>query len=94
MILFPLAISVVLAWDANSAGDDVTSYRVYVGILSLIAGNPPLVSYSTTNTQYQVDGLDYGTEYFFTVTAVNSNGMESNYSNEIQYTPRHGKKPD
>jgi chitodextrinase len=39
------------------------------------------------DTQYQVDGLTYGTTYWFVVTAINSDGLESAYSNEVAYTP-------
>ena len=61
-----------------------------VGIQSLRAGNPPLTGYSTQEAQFQVEGLDYGTEYFFCVTAINLAGLESEYSNEVQYTPKPG----
>ena len=87
-LVFPLiAASVLLAWDA-SPDPDVALYRLYVGIQSiqsLRAGNPPLTGYSAQEAQFQVDGLDYGTEYFFCVTAINLAGLESEYSNEVQY---------
>ena len=90
-LVFPLiAASVLLAWDA-SPDPDVAGYRLYVGIQSLQEGNPPLLAYPpTTELQYRVEGLDYGTEYFFCVTAtakVNSAELESGYSNEVQFTP-------
>ena len=92
-LVFPLiAASVLLAWDA-SPDPDVAGYRLYVGIQSLQEGNPPLLAYPpttespTTELQYQVEGLDYGTEYFFCATATNSAGLESGYSNEVQFTP-------
>lgn len=89
-MVFPLiAASVLLAWDA-SPDPDAALYRLYVGIQSLSASNPPLTSYSTQEAQFQVDGLDYGTEYFFCVTAINLAGLESEYSNEVQYTPKPG----
>ena len=70
---------------------DVVLYRLYVGIQSLRAGNPPLTVYPTQEAQFQVDGLDYRTEYFFCVTAINLAGLESEYSNEVQYTPKPGE---
>ena len=91
-LVFPLiAASVLLAWD-SSPDPDVALYRLYVGIQSLQAGNPPLneSGYPVEDTQFEVTGLDYGTEYFFCVTAINFDGMESGYSNEVQYTPKPG----
>ena len=91
--MFPLiAASVLLAWDA-SPDPDVALYRLYVGIQSLRAGNPPLTGYSTQEAQFQVDGLDYGTDYFFCVTTINLAGLESEYSNEVQYTPTPAPEP-
>ena len=72
----------MLTWDASI---DAVSYRLYVGIQSLKAGNPPLVSYPTNQTQHQVDGLDFGTKYYFCATASGANGVESGYSGEVQY---------
>jgi chitinase len=93
-LVFPLiAASVLLAWD-TSPDPDVALYRLYVGIQSLRAGNPPLTGYSTQEAQFQVNGLDYGTEYFFCVTAINFAGLESEYSNEVQYTATPGNGPD
>ncbi len=71
-------------------------YRLYVGIQSLQAGNPPLtrLSADARRLQYQVEGVDYGTEYFFCVTAINLAGLESEYSNEVQYTPKPGNGHD
>ena len=90
-LVFPLiAASVLLAWDA-SPDPDAALYRLYVGIQSLRAGNPALTGYSTQEAQFQVNGLDYGTdEDFFCVTAINLAGLESEYSNEVQYTPTPG----
>jgi hypothetical protein len=92
-LVFPLiAASVLLAWDA-SPDPDVALYRLYVGIQSLRAGNPPLTGYSTQKAQFQVDGLDYGRDYFFCVTAINLAGLESEYSNEVKYTPTPEPEP-
>ncbi|MGA7902253.1 MAG: fibronectin type III domain-containing protein [Terrimicrobiaceae bacterium] len=87
-----IAASVLLVWDASPV-PDVVLYRLYVGIQSLRAGNPPLTGYSTQKAQFQVDGLDYGTDYFFCVTAINLAGLESEYSNEVQYTPTPAPEP-
>jgi hypothetical protein len=85
-----LAVSVTLAWDPVI---EASSYRLYVGIQSLRAGNPPITCYPTETwiagrptTQQKVDGLDIGTQYFFVATAF-ANELESGYSNEVTYTP-------
>ena len=84
-----LAASVLLAWDPNPEADNVALYKVYVGIQSMAAGNPSLIGYpvSTPETEYLVEGLSYGTKYFFVATAINFEGLESGYLNEVVYTP-------
>ena len=84
-----LAASVMLGWD-KSPEATVSKYKLYVGIQSMVAGNPALVSYEIANSSaaptYKVDGLDLGTQYFFVVTAVDGQGLEFGYSNEVAYT--------
>ncbi|TSA16360.1 hypothetical protein D4R75_13585, partial [bacterium] len=78
---------VTLKW--NKVPDtDLKRYRIYRGtaspantlIDSTSAGNPN----DTTRT---ITGLTNGTTYYFRVTAVDSAGNESAYSNEISATP-------
>jgi hypothetical protein len=76
------AASVTLQWDRNLE-PDIALYRLYVGIQSIKAGNPPLLGFSTQDTIFSVDGLDYLTTYYFVVTAVNRAGLESGYNNEV-----------
>jgi hypothetical protein len=89
--LWILAASVTLAWDSVP---DAALYRLYVGMQSMVAGNPPLVGYTVPvdDNTWTVDGLNYRQEYFFVVTAVNFDGLESGYSNEVEYEPRHGNQ--
>ena len=75
--------SVILTWDANPE-PDVEGYKIYMGTAS---GN-----YSQTNNVGNVvvatlSGLTTGTTYYFVATAYNTSGLESDYSNEISFTP-------
>jgi hypothetical protein len=87
-ILLVLAASVTLIWD-RSPSPDILLYRVYTGIQSMLVGNPPLTGNSVTDgsMEFTVTGLDFRTLYYFVVTAINGDGLESGYSNELQYKP-------
>lgn len=72
---------VVLAWDANSE-TDLAGYKVYKGTASrayTLAVDLPGKSSSPTHT---VTGLSAGM-WYFAVTAYNTAGQESGYSNEV-----------
>lgn len=73
--------SVVLTWDASTS-PDVVGYNVY---RSGVSGGP----YTELNGSLPVAGLTYtdtavlaGQTYYYVVTAVDSEGIESAYSNE------------
>jgi hypothetical protein len=76
-----LAGDVALAWDAVSA-TNLAGYKVYYGTASrsyltpLPAGIQ--TSYTVTSSHFQP-----GQTYYFTVTAFDSSGTESSYSNEV-----------
>ena len=76
------AASVTLAWDGNTESD-LAGYKVHYGGSSGNYTNSTDVGNVTTN---RVDGLMQGARYFFVVTAYNTNGLESEPSNEISYT--------
>ena len=76
-----IAADVVLAWDANSE-TDLAGYKVYYGTVSRTYGSPVTVGNTTT---YTAQNLAPGT-YYFTVTAYNTAGAESGYSNEVSTT--------
>jgi hypothetical protein len=73
---------VALIWDA-STDPSVTGYRFYVGTASRVYSTPAAAGLDAT---YTVKGLVSGRTYYFAVTARNSAGLESGYSNEVQYT--------
>jgi hypothetical protein len=84
LLLVPAAAvagDVTLQWDANSE-TDLAGYRVYYGTASGVYGTPVVIGLTTT---YTVANLPAGT-YYFAVTAFNSAGLESGFSNEVTAT--------
>ena len=71
----------ILAWNASTESD-LTGYKVYRGTGSGTYG-APLATLPKTTTNYTVAGLQNGTTYFFVITAYDSSGNESTYSNEV-----------
>src|SRR5947208_13308994 len=65
-----------LAWDASTGA---AGYKVHFGTASRVYGTPVDVGASTT---YTVTGLAAGT-YYFAVTAYDSSGVQSDFSNEV-----------
>jgi hypothetical protein len=75
------AQTVKLAWDAN-AEPDLAGYKVYTGTASRAYGAPASLGKITS---YSSPTLAPGT-YYFAVTAYNSSGAESGFSNEVVTT--------
>jgi hypothetical protein len=76
-----LAGDVTLAWDAVTA-TGLAGYKVYYGTASRSYGTPLLTGNQTTytvNSSY----LSSGHTYYFAVTAYDTSGNESGYSNEV-----------
>jgi len=72
---------VTLNWNAsNSSG--VAGYNVYRGAIS---GGPytRLNSSAVTVTSYNDNAVQPGQTYFYVVTSVSLNNVESSYSNEV-----------
>lgn len=72
---------VTLVWDPNTEVD-LAGYKVYYGTASGVYASPVTISVQTT---YTIKNLSPGT-YFFAVTAYNTAGRESGYSNEVTKT--------
>ncbi|OQW32250.1 MAG: hypothetical protein A4E19_19650 [Nitrospira sp. SG-bin1] len=70
-----------LSWDA-SAGADVAGYKIYHATASGAYG-APVATVTMDVTNYTMTGLENGTTYFFVVTAYNTDGAESSFSNEV-----------
>src|SRR4030095_13332841 len=75
--------SVTLAWNA-SATPNITSYVLYYGTSSRTYSS---TLYVGTALAGGVSNLVAGTTYYFAVTARNDLELESDYSEEITYTP-------
>lgn len=77
-----LGASVTLAWDA-SEGTNVVAYRAYYGPASGNWTNYTQVGNVLTAT---VSNLVEGATYYFVATAIADNGLESDPSNEVEYS--------
>jgi hypothetical protein len=72
-----------LSWTA-SPDANVSGYRAYYGTAPGAYSQPRGSGLPTGNvTSWTVSGLNPGTLYYFAVTAVDSQGNESAYSNEV-----------
>ncbi len=76
------AASIKIAWDPSTE-PLVTGYRIYYGKWSGVYTN---AIDAGNRTDYTVTGLDAGTTYYFTATAYNGAGDESEFSNEASFT--------
>ncbi|HHN65661.1 MAG TPA: fibronectin type III domain-containing protein, partial [Nitrospirae bacterium] len=77
-ITVSFAYTVTLSWDANTESD-LAGYKVYYGTSSRNYTETIDVGNTTT---YQITGLSEGT-YYFAVTAYDTSGNESDYSEEV-----------
>jgi hypothetical protein len=71
--------SVTLSWNRNTE-PDLSFYRVYYGTSSRNYSNSIGVGTSTAST---ISGLASGTIYYFALTAVDTSGNQSPYSQEV-----------
>jgi hypothetical protein len=74
--------SVTLAWDSPVSGSPVASYKIYYGTASQSYSGSVSPGSSTKAT---LTGLFAGTTYYFVTTALDVQGHESLYSNEINF---------
>jgi len=94
-----LCAGITLKWDPNQEAD-LAGYKLYYK--SGNSGSP----YSGTDaaegpspidvgkfTEFTVTGLDESQTHYFVVTAYDSNGIESNFSNEAQADPANAALP-
>lgn len=75
--------SAILAWDSPTSATNLSGYRVYYGTAPGAYLQPYGQGISVGNvTTYSLMGLSNGTRYYFAVTAFDTSGNESAYSNE------------
>src|SRR5437879_4633464 len=74
--------SVTLAWDPSTS-TNVAGYHIYYGVASRSYTNSISVDLATTAT---VSGLLEGVTYYFAATALDTAGLESDFSNETSYS--------
>jgi hypothetical protein len=77
------AAQVTLAWDANT-DPAVAGYKLYHGTASRTYVTPVDVG---KVTQYTLTGIEEGRTSYFAVTAYDSNGNESAFSEELAWMP-------
>jgi hypothetical protein len=94
LVLFGLydvahAMDVKLACDPNSESD-LAGYRIYWSQTSGQYSNEnqkefPLTSITPATPEFLVTGLDETKGWYFVATAYDTEGLESDYSNEVYY---------
>ena len=81
--------NITLAWDASS-DPSVVSYRVHYGVASGVYTNAVSAGGATIVT---VSNLLEGVTFYFAATAVDTNGLESDFSNEVSGSVRLPNRP-
>jgi hypothetical protein len=77
----PSSSSATLTWNANTESD-LAGYKIYRATASGAYG-APIATIPAGTVTYAASGLQAGTTYFFVVTAYDSAGNESAFSNEV-----------
>lgn len=77
--------SVWVTWDP-SPDASVRGYYVWTATNSLALATNFVKTPAGTNCVATVTNMVRGKTYFFVVTATNQSGLESDFSNEVQYT--------
>jgi hypothetical protein len=82
--------TVTLAWYASPGTNVIAEYTIYYGVASRTYTN---VQSAGTNLTLSVSNLVEGETYYFAATAVDSFGLESDYSTEV-FTVIGQKRPE
>lgn len=98
--LFVFAEDITLQWDANTESD-LKGYKLYYGSYSgapydgddIEQGSSPITidiemeTFDPSNPEITITNLDLSGYHYFALTAYNTEGLESDYSNEIFIGP-------
>lgn len=76
------AASVTLSWDANTE-PDLAGYSIYYSTTSGSYTTSDRLDVDKNMTSVTITGLNLYTIYYFVITAYNTEGYESDYSNEV-----------
>lgn len=79
----PILRNVTLRWEPSPSAD-VGGYRVYFGAES---GTYTNTTDTGASTSLVIPNLECGVTYYFVVSAYEPGGVESDFSNEVAYTP-------
>jgi len=94
-VLTPLgslfAGTATLAWDPSTGTNVIANYKIYFGVASHTYTNSRSAGTATT---LSISNLVGGTTYFFSATAVDSAGLESDYSVEASALIPASKPPN
>jgi hypothetical protein len=74
------AADVTLQWDANTE-PDLAGYKIYQGTASGVYGEP--IPVSKDLTEHTLTGLPDNVFLYFVMTAHDTEGLESDFSNEV-----------
>src|SRR5262245_14433790 len=95
-----IAASLTVEWDANTTDSDLAGYRVSMATSASVFQLTPSAARSqattrdvTTGTQTVFTGLTAGTTYWFGVTAYDTSGNESGFSNIASGIPADTNAP-
>lgn len=76
--------SLTFQWDPVAVSD-LAGYKIYRSTTPGIYGSP-IATLSASTTTYQMTNLTKGVTYFFAISAYDTNGNESAFSNEQSRT--------
>lgn len=77
------AASITVAWDPPTSTNVIVGYRVFYRTSTNIAYGPFQI---TGGLQHTITNLAAGTNYFIVVAAVDSSGLQSVYSEQVEST--------
>lgn len=81
--VFADAVSITVVWDPPTSTNVIVGYRVFYRTSTNLAYGPFQI---TSGLQHTITNLVAGTNYFIVVAAVDSSGLQSVYSEQVEST--------